>query len=203
MTEVNKKLRELGLTYNQATIYLELAKVEKAKAGEIIKATGFHRNIIYNCLEELTKLSLIAVSKEDGVHVYKLTDPEKLIRDQEDRVEKSKKLVKYISKLKTIPEMQKIIVHEGQSEFLAHTRNTYQRIKSGDMVRLLGISPKFHDIMAEEIGERIQKVSNFKKIRSKILAKNLDKKDLEYIKSSQGYIEAKESELVANDTNSI
>ena len=123
MTQINALLKDLGLTSNQTYLYLHLAKKGKAKAGEIIKVTGFHRNIVYGTLEELIEKRLVGSSKENGILVYKIFDPNRIIAEQEDRVRKAKDLVEELAKYtKGTTTSQQIIIYEGQKDFVTQAR---------------------------------------------------------------------------------
>ena len=51
-----KKLEKLGLNRNEAEVYVDLLKLGQTSAGELIRRTGFHRNIVYDNLEKLIDL---------------------------------------------------------------------------------------------------------------------------------------------------
>ena len=85
MTTIYEQLQYVGLTSNQATIYLALFKLGDAKAGELIKKTGFHRNLVYGALEELAEKKLISVSKKKGVFIYKVLSPNRLLAEAQEK----------------------------------------------------------------------------------------------------------------------
>jgi DNA-binding MarR family transcriptional regulator len=203
MTQVNTLLKELGLTPNQTYIYLHLAKRGKAKAGEIIKATGFHRNIVYGTLEELIEKRLVGSSKENGVLVYRIFDPERLVAEQEERVRKAKDLVGELAKYTKGGSPQQIVIYEGQKDFVTQARRAYEIMSPGGTARTLGISPKWHELVGNEIGEELLELHMKKKIHWKALAKRITKEDKKYIDATKGLMEGKESQLVADDTTGI
>lgn len=203
MTQVNTLLKELGLTSNQTYIYLHLAKRGKSKAGEIIKATGFHRNIVYGTLEELIEKRLVGSSKEDGVLVYRIYDPERIVAEQEDRVRKARDLVGELAKYTKGGSPQQIVIYEGQKDFITQARRAYEVLPVGGSVRMLGISPVWHDLVGDEVGEELMKIHLDKKLKSRALAKKITSKDKKYIELTGGLMEGKETPLVADDTSGI
>lgn len=203
MTQVNILLKELGLTSNQSYIYLHLAKRGKAKAGEIIKATGFHRNIVYGTLEELIEKRLVGSSKEDGVLIYRIYDPERIVAEQEDRVRKAKDLVGELAKYTKGSAPQQIVIYEGQKDFVTQARRAAEVLPKNGTARLLGISPLWHDLVGGEVGEELLAIHQHKNIKSYILAKRFTLADKKYLEASQGLIEGKETPLVADDTSGI
>jgi hypothetical protein len=203
MTQINTLLKELGLTSNQTYIYLHLAKKGRAKAGELIKATGFHRNIVYGTLEELTDKRLVSSSKENGVLMYKINDPERLVAEQEDRLRLAKSASQELAKYMKGATPQQIIIYEGQKDFITQARRAYEIMPKGGVARTLGISPVWHDLVGDEVGEELLKLQIQKKFTWRALAKNITKKDKKYIDASKGLMVAKESPLVSDDTSGI
>lgn len=203
MTQVNTLLKELGLTSNQTYLYLHLAKRGSAKAGEIIKATGFHRNIVYSTLEELIDKRLVGSSKRGGVLVYRIYDPERLVAEQEDRVRKAKDLVSELAKYTKGATPQQIVIYEGEKDFVTQARRAAQSLPKGGMARLLGNSPRWHDFVGQFIGEELLQIHKDKSVSSRILSAKLSPSDKKFIDASEGLIQGKETSLVADDTTNI
>lgn len=203
MTQINTLLKELGLTSNQTYIYLQLAKKGKARAGELIKSTGFHRNIVYGTLEELTEKRLVISSKENGVLIYKISDPHRLVAEQEEKVRLAKDAVEELSKYKKEATPQQIIIYEGQKDLIIQARRAYEIMPSGGKARSLGISPAWYGLMGKEVVDELLAIHLEKKIKWFALAKKLTKEDKEYINATKGLFVAKESTLVADDTSGI
>ncbi|MBP6888267.1 MAG: hypothetical protein KBC21_01065 [Candidatus Pacebacteria bacterium] len=203
MTQINTLLKELGLTSNQTYIYLHLAKKGKAKAGEMIKSLGFHRNIVYGTLEELIEKRLVSSSKENGVLMYKISDPQRLVAEQEDRVRLAKDAVGELTKYAKEVTSQQIIIYEGQKDFVTQARRAYEIMSEGGTARTLGISPVWHKLVGDEVGEELLALHCKKKIKWLALAKKITKEDKEYIKRTEGLMIGKESLLVSDDTSGI
>ena len=203
MNQLSQSLKDLGLTSNQAYIYLHLAKKGKAKAGELIQVTGFHRNIVYGTLEELIEKRLVRSSKDNKVMIYRIANPERLVAEQEDRLRTAKNVSEELAKYMKEATPQQIIIYEGKRDFIIQARRAYEIIKIGGTARTLGISPIWHEIIGKEVGDELLALQKDKKIRWRALAKKLDENDVKYIKASEGLMEGKESFLVADDTSGI
>lgn len=203
MTQISTLLKELGLTSNQSYVYMHLAKKGKAKAGELIKVTGFHRNIVYGTLEELVEKRLIGSSKENGVQVYRPYDATRIVAEQEERVRKAKELVGELAKFRKGSAPQQIIIYEGQRDFVTQARRSYESIKEGGTARMLGTSPVWHELVGASVGEELTKLQITKKICWKMLSHKITKEDKEYIIAARGLLEMKESALVSDDTSGI
>lgn len=203
MTQINTLLKQLGLTSNQTFIYLQLAKKGKSKAGELIRATGFHRNIVYGTLGELIERRLVTSSKDGGVMTYKISDPQRLVAEQEDKVRAAKDAALELVKYSKSVTQQQIIIYEGQKDFVTQARRAYEILKPGATARTLGISPIWHELVGKEIGDELIEIHKSKKIKWYALAKKLSADDKKYIKLSKGLMVGKESPLVSDDTSGI
>jgi len=79
-------LENLGLNKNEVATYLALQEMGKAKAGELIKETGLHRNLIYQALDALVSRRLASKLTTGSVALFQSTDPSHLldsVREQE------------------------------------------------------------------------------------------------------------------------
>ena len=180
-----------------------MAKRGKAKAGELIRTTGFHRNIVYSTLLELIDKRLVTSSKYAGVLVYAISDPQRLVAEQEDRVRIAKDAAQAIAKYAKGVAPQQIIIYEGQKDFVTQARRAYEIMSEGGTARTLGISPVWHTLIGDEVGKELLEIQCKKKIQWLALAKHITKKDAEYIQRTKGLMVGKETPLVADDTTGI
>jgi sugar-specific transcriptional regulator TrmB len=65
-----KKLEKIGLNRNEAEVYVNLLQLGQTTAGELIKRTGFHRNIIYDNLEKLIDKGLVSFILEGKRKIF-------------------------------------------------------------------------------------------------------------------------------------
>ena len=96
-----KNLVELGFNKNEAIVLLALLKVGKSDANQIIKATKFHKNIVYDNLEKLIDKGLITFIKEKGRKVFSPKHSDILknyFQKKEKELNKKSQLAKEISK---------------------------------------------------------------------------------------------------------
>lgn len=78
---VKELLEQLNFTPNQIAVYLALFDLGEAKVGDIIKETGFHRNIIYRALDDLEERQLVFHVTKSGVSYFQATSPEPLLAE--------------------------------------------------------------------------------------------------------------------------
>lgn len=203
MTAVFDNLTKVGLTDNQATVYLALARVGEAKAGALIKKTGMHRNIIYTALEELREKGLVAVSRVKGIAVYKMLPASRLLADAQERERAAKRAVEELQLLSRKSNDQEIIVYEGIDEFRRHVLRSYSLAKQGDMLRYLGTSAHWHTIAGPSIEAELIAIQKEKKLRARGLAGERFPAILHYLKQTKGLTEIRINPLISSDTNNI
>ena len=123
---LEKQLLELDFTPNQAKVYMALIQLGQAKVGQIIKETGFHRNIIYRALDDLQNRGLIFHLTKSGVKYYEATSPEPLLAEIKRREQTTKQVIAEISKRKTQTpaEVQIFSGRQGIEELNAKTLAT-------------------------------------------------------------------------------
>lgn len=203
LTAIAQDLQKIGLTKNQVSIYLALFELQEAKAGEIIKKTGLHRNIVYVALQDLVAKKLVSDYKEKGILNYRALSPTRLLANMRDQERIVKDVVENLSLLAGPKKSQEIIVYEGIDEFQRHILHTYTTAKAGSLIRYLGISPEWHDIVGSELESELISIQQQKKIKMKALAKDLSAGDLNYLKQTKGLTQIKTNRLISSDTNGI
>jgi hypothetical protein len=146
---------------------------------------------------------LVGGSKQNGVLVYKIFDPSRIIAEQEDRVRKAKDLVGELTKFQKGATPQQIIIYEGKEDFITQARRAYEIMPPGSTARTLGTSPVWHDLVGKEIGDELIALHKKKKISWLALSKKITKDDKKYIEDTGGLMNIKESGLVSDDTSGI
>ncbi len=73
-----QKLKSIGLTSNEAKIYLMLIDISKSQAGVLSRKTGIHRRSIYDALDRLIEKGLVSYIMENDKRFYMPTDPQRI-----------------------------------------------------------------------------------------------------------------------------
>ncbi|HOX60841.1 MAG TPA: helix-turn-helix domain-containing protein [Candidatus Magasanikbacteria bacterium] len=105
-------LQKLGFGKNDISVYLALYALGKCRAGEIIKHTGLHRNLVYTSLSELEKKELVSKVLVGSIAKFEANNPESVIRMIEDQKKIAEDAVLELKKIQTV-ESKDIKVHEG------------------------------------------------------------------------------------------
>jgi len=72
-------LKKLGMTKNDALVYLALLKLGKAHAGEIIKEANVHSSRVHESINKLSTLGLLTYTIQAKRKSYQAEDPKTLI----------------------------------------------------------------------------------------------------------------------------
>lgn len=76
--EPKEILQKLGLTDNEARVYLALLELGPSLAGQISRKTGVHRRNIYDITERLIEKGLIGYIVKNNRRLFEAANPERL-----------------------------------------------------------------------------------------------------------------------------
>ena len=88
----NEALSGLGLTQNEAKLYLLLLKGGKAKATDLATGSGMHRRVVYDTLAQLAKKGMVGTATVGGVLTFTPSPPSSLLSfldEKRDAMEKA------------------------------------------------------------------------------------------------------------------
>lgn len=100
LDSLSQKLVQLGFSHNQASVYVALTALGQCKAGQIIKQTGLHRNIVYEALDELVNRKLAFKTSKGGVAFFQLSDASSLVHDAEQQLHLAQQVGGEINRLR-------------------------------------------------------------------------------------------------------
>lgn len=124
--EIRKALVMIGLSKNAAAVYPALLEAGSAQSGVLVRATKFHRMLVYNALDELIDEGLVTVTKKKNIKIFQAADPAVL----ESRIERLSDVV---------------------ADVLPRLHELQQRTKTAIDVRTLvgkeGFASNLHDIV--------------------------------------------------------
>jgi len=149
--EIQSKLQKIGFSQHEAEVYLVLLKLGASSAGQIIKKTGLHRNVVYVALDKLINKKLVAEFMQKKVKNFKVLAPEKLLQQKKNQLDLTEEL---LPKLKDIKSKEKIeiTVYEGKEGFQAAHKNAIDQLKKKETVYVMGGTfANFYENMGEQI----------------------------------------------------
>jgi sugar-specific transcriptional regulator TrmB len=105
---------KLGLSKNEAKIYLSLLKLGNANASNLSKDSGVHRVNVYESLEKLRKKNLITESKKNNKKTFEPVAPKNLMNIlKQKEIELMNILPQLELKYKMAENRTDVSVHEG------------------------------------------------------------------------------------------
>ena len=136
MLHTEKIFEELGLSPNEAKIYLALIETGESTVSEIAGITNIHRRNIYDTLSRLLEKGLVFQIIEKSEHTYRAVHPDKLLellREKETLL--NHVLPKLSAQYETSPPTDAALVYKGIEGYKNYMRDL---IRVGEDVYFLG-----------------------------------------------------------------
>lgn len=183
------ELLKLGFTPYEADIYLALIDIGQTGAGEIIKKTGLHRNVVYDTLDKLMAKNLVFKVIRRKISLFQVADPNRILAEQEANLERAQRIIPDLAKRAEV--RQEIIVYEGLEGFQNFSIGMLERMAPGTCLYVLGsIGNRWYELMGDKY-KIYRKITQKKKIRWKMVNFEEDTdRDREAIKAT-GLVEVR------------
>jgi len=194
-----EELIEVGLTKNQAEIYIELIKHPGQTAGKIAKILSIDRSFVYGILNNLSDKGLVSHIIKEDKKAFFASDPENLLKEIDEKRNKISKVVKEIKSLQEIKKEEKSVkVYEGKSGLKAYVRDfleskEFYTLGGGGNLSILEVLkyefPHYlKDIKKKKlVGKIITSKRNIKKLREMYVGSNVKSKFLDELKSQVNF----------------
>ncbi|MEK9160454.1 MAG: helix-turn-helix domain-containing protein [Patescibacteria group bacterium] len=172
--KVEEYLTKLGLPKNAALVYLALLKAGSVKAQPLIQATGLHRMLVYNALEDLAARGLVTITHQNRVRIFHAQDPSLLIAHTKKLQELAESVVPELRDLQrntseTIS-VRTLIGHEGFRVNLENIIESASKQKNREIYIIGGAKDTdFYDATDGWYPQYIS-LSEKKKIKKRLLA---------------------------------
>lgn len=149
-----KNLKELGFKDKEIAIYLAALELSPASAQEITKKAGLKRTSFYDTSQQLMKRGLLLQTYRGKKRYYLAADPEKLIEEEKNNIEKIEKSIPYLKSIYNLSGVKpKIRFYEG-ADGLKEINNDVLRQR---MEVLVFSTPKFLDEAGQDfIKKRVE-----------------------------------------------
>jgi len=125
-----ENLKELGLSENEAKIYIALLELGSCTTGPIIKKSGLYRVIVYDTLEKLLEKGLVHYSVRKNRKEFSAENPKRIVEIIKDKENLANETAKALSQLQIShkPE-QGAFVYEGWKGIKAAQENYLKEMK--------------------------------------------------------------------------
>lgn len=160
-------LNQIGLSGNEAEVYLIVLKLNEALASKIARQSKISRPHIYDTLNKLAEKGLITYVIKSNKKYFKAVDPNKLLDYLTEKEQNLKTILPELQELyKPLKETLKIEVYEG-AEGLKSILNDI--VKTGKEIAAFGASDRIRSYLPDFIVERYLKEREKKKIKARQL----------------------------------
>lgn len=200
-------LEQLGFTSHEAAIYLALIEAGQTGAGELIKRTGLHRNIVYSTLDKLIAKKLVSRVIRQKTASFQVTDPNRILSDIESKRAIAANLVP--SLINKAGVKQEIVIYEGLDGFRSSSINIMEQMDKNSILYVLGsIGDQWYELMGTETYKRYENIRLKKKITLRMISYGESAKDRAIIEAGKYYevkiiprqFETPANTLIWNDT---
>jgi len=114
--DIYEKLREAGLTGNEAKVYLELSKKGQLTANNIAKNISMDRTLTYTVLNHLIEKGQVSYVIKEGKKYFSCSNPEALLNQIKSKEAIISDLIKELNEIKTEKSQDvEINVYEGKA----------------------------------------------------------------------------------------
>lgn len=138
---MQEELETLGLSSNEAKIYLFLLKHGEKTTGPIIKETGIANSRVYESLNSLIRKGLVTYRIQKRGKYFQASEPSKFLEDEEEKIEKIKSLIPSLTKLQTKEEKEtNVAIYEGFEGFKTAFKKIIDDCPREEVISILGFS---------------------------------------------------------------
>lgn len=92
-TNILATLKEIGLSENEARVYLAMLELGESNIIPIARRSGIKRTTVYNYLEEFVRLGFITISQRHGRRFYSASSPNRLRLLMRERLERTEAII--------------------------------------------------------------------------------------------------------------
>ncbi|MFZ5955319.1 MAG: TrmB family transcriptional regulator [Nanoarchaeota archaeon] len=135
------ELEKLGLSSNEAKIYLFLLKKGSTTTGAIIKETGVSNSRVYESLNSLIQKGLANYNIQKNGKYFQPTSPKKFLEIEEEKTRKIKEIIPELEKLENkSPEDTNTKIYEGYEGFKTAFKKIIDDCPKNESIYILGFS---------------------------------------------------------------
>lgn len=170
-------LAKIGLSVNEAEIYLTLLRAGSMSAYEISKKTGIYRPHVYDKLDTLAKKSLVSYVQKGKKKIFSAAPPSKVmdyLKEQENDITQDIKLLndnmQNLTALYNLPkEDTRVQVFTGIEGLKLRIDDTYLSTPAGGNVLIFGLDDsKYNEALPVFLPQHFKRLKE-KKIKERVI----------------------------------
>jgi sugar-specific transcriptional regulator TrmB len=138
---MEQELKSLGLSENEAKIYIFLLKQGESSTGPIIKETGIANSRVYESLNSLIEKGLVSYRELKRGRFFTAEAPSKLQENQEEKLAKIRELIPNLEKIRNEQEKDtQTAIYEGFQGFRTAFKKIIDDCPERETIYILGFS---------------------------------------------------------------
>ncbi|NQU98660.1 hypothetical protein HQ533_04285 [Candidatus Woesearchaeota archaeon] len=141
---MEEDLRAIGLSKNEAKIYLALAELGSCSIGNIAKKIKIHRTNVYDAIEGLVKKGLASHIIKEKVKYFQITGPDNLLNMVKEKEAKVQAILPRLDLLNDMSIKNEAQILEGLQ---AAKRVMDNFLSYKDTILVMGVSSNVADLM--------------------------------------------------------
>lgn len=180
-TIIKSKLRELGLSKNEALVYSALLEIGRTSAGKIITETKLHRSVVYETLQKLIDKKLVFKMRENKISYFQNTDPARILDNINSQQQIAQELIPKLTKIigTKLPEIN---IYRGLSSYRRFWLNSYYKLPVGTIDYISNsVGKKWMELMGEDF-ETIMSTRIKRKIKWKMIVMEKNQVEADLVK---------------------
>jgi len=168
-------LLKIGLSGNEADIYLALLNIGPSLVSKIVDKTGINRTNIYDRLERLIEKGLVSYIIKNNRKYFQAAEPKRILRyleEKEEKIREEKDSVKDIlpklERIKPKEKEEKIEVYEGKEglktileEIIRTKKDVFTYGSEGNFSKILKFYFKHYLKRLEKTGIKMKVLFNY------------------------------------------
>ncbi len=144
--DLQGKLKEAGLTGNEAKVYLELLKLDSINGSKLAKKVALDRTLTYQILNNLVNKGLVSYLIKKHKKYFQASDPFNLLNKIKEKETFIRDLIPELKKLEKIEETEhEINIYEG----IEGLRNLMKEIIKEKSFCSFGATGRAYDVLYE------------------------------------------------------
>lgn len=138
---MQEELEKLGLSGNEAKIYLFLLKHGEKTTGPIIKETGIANSRVYESLNSLIEKGLVTYRIQKRGKYFQAADPSKFLEDENEKLKRLESLIPSLKVLQSREEKEtNVAIYEGFEGFKTAFKKIIDDCSREGTIYIIGFS---------------------------------------------------------------
>ncbi|MBI5390393.1 hypothetical protein HZB02_02810 [Candidatus Woesearchaeota archaeon] len=103
MPELQRILKQIGLTDNESKVYITLLKAGNSSVSKLAKESGLYRPYVYDTLKRLLEKGLVSFFSRDNKKFFKAAQPSQLLEREKEKIQELEKAIPTFEAFLTVP----------------------------------------------------------------------------------------------------